>query len=65
MLLQQTMALMESDFHPRTWKALIAVMANGLTVDQAAKETGVSNWTIYSAKARLMKRLRDELKGLM
>ena len=65
MLLQQTMAQMEPDFHPGTWKALRAVMAEGLTVDQAAEATGVSVWTIYSAKARLMKRLREELKGLL
>jgi RNA polymerase sigma-70 factor (ECF subfamily) len=65
MLLQQTMALMEPDFQPATWKALRAVMAEGLTVDQAGKATGVSVWTIYSAKARLMKRLREELNGLL
>ena len=65
MLLQQTMELMESDFQPGTWQALRAVMAEGMTVDQAAETTGVSIWTIYSAKARLMKRLREELKGLL
>ena len=65
MLLQQTMEQMEPDFHPGTWQALRAVMAEGMTVDQAAETTGVSIWTIYSAKARLMKRLREELKGLL
>jgi RNA polymerase sigma-70 factor (ECF subfamily) len=65
MLLLQTMALMEQDFQPATWKALRAVMAEGKTVDQAAEANGVSVWTIYSAKARMMKRLREELKGLL
>jgi RNA polymerase sigma-70 factor (ECF subfamily) len=65
MLLQQTMAQMEQDFQPETWKALRAIMAEGSTVDQAAEATGVSIWSIYSAKARLMKRLREELKGLL
>ena len=65
MLLQQTMEQMEPDFHPGTWQALRAVMAEGMTVDQAAEATGISVWTIYSAKARLMKRLREELKGLL
>jgi RNA polymerase sigma-70 factor (ECF subfamily) len=65
MLLLQTMALMEQDFQPETWKALRAIMAEGSTVDQAAEATGVSIWSIYSAKARLMKRLREELKGLL
>jgi RNA polymerase sigma-70 factor (ECF subfamily) len=65
LLVQQSMALMEPDFQPATWKALTAVMAQGQTVDQAASSTGVSAWTIYSAKARLMKRLREELNGLL
>jgi DNA-directed RNA polymerase specialized sigma24 family protein len=40
-------------------------MNEGCSVDVAAKETNVSSWTIYSAKARLMKRLREELDGLL
>ena len=52
-------------FASETWKALRLVMLKGKTVDEAADESGVSTWTIYSARARLMKRLRDELDGLL
>lgn len=65
LLVAQTMEFMKSDFAESTWSALRAVISDGLTVEQAAEQSGVSQWTIYSAKSRLMKRLRQELKGLI
>ncbi len=65
LLVAQTMELMKSDFAEGTWDALKLVMNDGRTVDDAAEQTGVSAWTIYSARARLMKRLRGELNGLL
>ena len=65
LLVAQAMEQMQSDFAPATWQALRCVMSDGKTVDQAATETGVSTWTIYSARSKLMKRLRNELEGLL
>lgn len=64
-LVAQTMQLMRPDFAEATWTALELVVGKQLTVDEASDQTGVSPWTIYSAKSRLLKRLRDELKGLL
>ena len=63
-LLQQAMEKMECDFEPVTWRALKSVMSQSSTVDQAAKEHDVSPWTIYSARSRLMRKLREQLDGL-
>ena len=65
MLLQQAMQKMECDFEPATWQALSAVMSGELTVELAANKFDVSSWTIYSARSRLMRRLREQLDGLM
>lgn len=65
MLVSQTMEGMKSDFAPATWKALELVFTDSTPVDVAATQTGVSPWTIYSAKARLLKRLREQLDGLL
>jgi RNA polymerase sigma-70 factor (ECF subfamily) len=65
LLVAKSMELMKDDFAEGTWAALRLVMNEGCSVDAAAKETNVSSWTIYSAKARLMKRLREELDGLL
>lgn len=65
LLVGQAMELMRTDFAESTWDALKLVVGRQVSVDEAAQETGVSPWTIYSAKSRLMKRLRDELQGLL
>lgn len=65
LLVSRSMDLMKDDFQNTTWLALRKVFAEGMTVDEAAQQTGVSNWTIYSAKSRLMKRLRSQLEGLL
>ena len=64
-LVAQAMVQRRGDFAYETWQALRLVMLEGKTVDEAANKSGVSTWTIYSARARLMKRLRDELDGLL
>lgn len=65
MLLKQAMDQMECDFEPATWRALKSVMSQSSSVDQAAQEHGVSPWTIYSARSRLMRRLREQLDGML
>jgi len=65
LLVAKSMASMEGDFAAETWQALKLVMGGESSVDEAAQQTNVSAWTIYSARARLMKRLRSELDGLL
>ena len=65
LLVAKSMELMKDDFASETWQALKLVISGDHSVDESARETSVSPWTIYSAKARLMKRLREELDGLL
>lgn len=65
LLIQRAMLSMKPDFAESTWEALGLVVGRQMSVDAAAEVTGVSLWTIYSAKSRLLKRLRNELEGLM
>lgn len=65
LLLTQAMDQMQCDFEPATWQALLAVMRENLSVEQASKQHSVSPWTIYSARSRLMRRLRDQLDGML
>ena len=58
LLVARAMQQMESGFSPTTWEALRRVMSEGETVDQAAAQTGVNAWTIYSARSRLINRIR-------
>ena len=65
MLLKQAMDQMECDFEPATWLALLAVMKEKLSVNQAAEKFEISVWTVYSARSRLIRRLREQLEGML
>lgn len=64
-LVQSAMELMRDDFAPETWGALKRIVQSGESTADVARETGVSPWTLYSARNRLMTRLRRELDGLL
>lgn len=64
-VIARAMQLMQSEFQPATWQACRRYVFGGESPDALAKELGVSVWTIYSAKSRLIKRLREELDGLL
>ena len=64
-LVASAMKMMQSDFAPETWEALQRLVLHGDSAAQIARESGVSAWTIYSAKNRLMTRLRSRLGDLL
>ena len=64
-LVAAAMELVKSEFNPETWEALRRLISSGRSAAEISRETGVSVWTIYSAKNRLMARLRRQLDGLM
>ena len=65
LLVAKAMNGMKDDFKPATWQALERLIKDAQPVDVVAKEVGISPWTVYSARSRLMRRLREELDGLL
>jgi len=64
-LVSHAIDLMRKEFAPETWNALKLFVTSDRTAQEISTETGVSTSTIYSAKSRLMKRMRQELDGLL
>lgn len=64
-LVARAMQLARPHFEERTWAALEEYVKSGQPAGQIAKRHGLSVWTVYSAKSRLMERLRYELDGLL
>ena len=64
-LVARAMEMMRPDFAPETWQALKIMMTTGRAPKEIAAEQSISVWTLYSARNRLMTRLRNELEGLM
>jgi RNA polymerase sigma-70 factor (ECF subfamily) len=64
-LLGQAVHLMQSDFEEKTWKACWALVVDGKSGAETAAELGMTVEAVYAAKARVLRRLRLELEGLM
>ncbi len=57
--------LMKHQFTESTWQACHQYVIEGKPAAEVAENLGVSVWTIYAAKSRLLNRLRNELEGLL
>lgn len=62
---RRALELMQTDFEPQTWQAFWRTTIEGESAEDVAGELGVSKWTIYKAKARVLQRLRDEFGDLL
>lgn len=57
--------LMRTDFDEKTWKACWALVVDGKSGSEVAVEFGLTLDAVYAAKSRVLRRLRQELQGLM
>jgi RNA polymerase sigma-70 factor (ECF subfamily) len=64
-LLTRALELIRSDFQPQTWQAFWEFFTSGRDAADVAAGLGVRVEVIYSAKCRILRRLRQELEGLL
>jgi RNA polymerase sigma-70 factor (ECF subfamily) len=64
-LTARALQLMQADFAPTTWKACWEFVAQGRSAAEIARELGISENAVYLAKCRVLRRLRQELAGLI
>lgn len=64
-LLARAIEIMKSDFEEKTWKACWALVVEGKSGAAVAAERGMTIDGVYAAKSRVLRRLRQELDGLM
>ena len=57
----QAMTLVQAEFSPNVWKAFWESAVQGRPAAEVAAQLGLSVWTVYAAKSRVIKRLRVEL----
>lgn len=63
-LARQALELMKNEFQESTWKACWLHVVDGLPANEISEQLGISGNAVYLAKARVLKRLREELNGL-
>ena len=63
-LISRALQVMKTDFQPLTWQACWQHVACDRPAAAVAAELGMSVKAVYLAKARVLRRLRQELEGL-
>jgi RNA polymerase sigma-70 factor (ECF subfamily) len=64
-LVKRAMQLMQAEFQEQTWQACWKQVVEGRKAADVARELGITDNMAYLAKSRVLKRLREELDGLM
>ncbi|QEL16263.1 RNA polymerase sigma factor [Limnoglobus roseus] len=64
-LARRALDVMRADFTPDTWTACWEVVVNGRSAAAVAADLGLTVNAVYLAKARVLRRLREELAGLL
>jgi RNA polymerase sigma-70 factor (ECF subfamily) len=64
-VIARALEIMHRDFAPTTWKACWEHVVSGRTALEVGAELGISEGAVYVAKCRVLRRLREELKGLL
>jgi RNA polymerase sigma-70 factor (ECF subfamily) len=62
---RRAMQLLQQDFAPVTWKAFWETVVEGRPPREVARELNCSENSVYAAKCRVLRRLRQELRGLL
>jgi RNA polymerase sigma-70 factor (ECF subfamily) len=64
-LVARALRLMQTDFQPTTWKACWELAVAGRPAEEIARELGITPNAVYVAKSKVIRRLRQELQGLL
>jgi RNA polymerase sigma-70 factor (ECF subfamily) len=61
----RALQLMQAEFQPTTWKACWEHVVCDRDAAEVARELGISVNAVYVAKSRVLRRLRQELAGML
>ena len=64
-LAQRALELMQTEFETKTWRACWESVVAGRSTTEISQELGISPNSVYLAKSRVLRRLREELDGLL
>jgi RNA polymerase sigma-70 factor (ECF subfamily) len=64
-LVRKALEIMRTEFEPNTWQACWEHTVNDKSAAEVGQELGMSEAAVYVAKSRVLRRLRQELAGLL
>jgi RNA polymerase sigma-70 factor (ECF subfamily) len=60
-LVKRSIELVQTDVQPHTWQAFWLVVVEGLSAAEAAQRLGIAVGSVYTARSRVLVRLREAL----
>jgi RNA polymerase sigma-70 factor (ECF subfamily) len=64
-LVRKALEVMRAEFESKTWQACWEHVVSEKTAAEVGRELGMSEAAVYVAKSRVLRRLRQELDGLL
>lgn len=64
-VLQRALELVKSDFNETTWQAFARITLQGCSISEVAVELELTENAVRQAKFRVLRRLREELDGVL
>lgn len=64
-LVARALEIMRAEFPETTWRACWEFVVNGRPAREVAAELGLAESTVYVCKLRVIRRLREELDGML
>ena len=65
LVIHRAMELIRGEFEDDTWQVFVQTVYDGLEAPIVAEELGKTPAAVRKAKARVLRRLREELDGLL
>ena len=63
-LIAQALRLMQTDFEPKTWQAAWLALTTDRTAGDIGQELGLAEASVWVAKSRVLRKLRQEMAGM-
>jgi len=64
-LVARALEVMRGEFRESTWRACWEAVVSGRSAADIAAELGITEVAVWSAKSKVLRRLREELEGVM
>jgi RNA polymerase sigma-70 factor (ECF subfamily) len=64
-LVRRALEVMQAEFQPTTWQACWECVVNDRSAAEVGTQLGLSEGAVYVAKSRVLRKLRQELAGLL
>ena len=64
-VISRVLMILKTDFDPTTWRAFWLLVVDELAPALVAQELNLSRASVYAAKSRVLRRLRQELDGIL